>query len=77
MARQDAPSNGIERNNKRELWGWYFYDWANSAFYTTVVTVFLGPYLTEVTKVAADTSGYVYPFGIKVFADSFFAYMIS
>ena len=77
MATQDAPSNGIERNNKRELWGWYFYDWANSAFYTTVVTVFLGPYLTEVAKSAADANGYIYPLGIKVFADSFFAYMVS
>jgi len=77
MATQAAPPNGIERNNKRELWGWYFYDWANSAFYTTVVTVFLGPYLTEVAKAAADTNGYVYPLGIKVFADSFFAYMVS
>jgi len=30
-------------NNRREQIGWYFYDWANSAFPTTVVTVFLGP----------------------------------
>jgi UMF1 family MFS transporter len=64
-------------NNKRELLGWYFYDWANSAFYTTVVTVFLGPYLTEVTKAAADANGFVYPLGIKVAAGSFFPYMVS
>ena len=30
--------------------GWYFYDWANSAFSTTVVTVFLGPYLTAIAE---------------------------
>jgi UMF1 family MFS transporter len=64
-------------NNKRELLGWYFYDWANSAFYTTVVTVFLGPYLTEVTKAAADANGFVYPLGIKVAAGSFFPYIVS
>ena len=29
---------------------WYFYDWANSAFSTTVVTVFLGPYLTTLAE---------------------------
>ena len=39
-------------NNRREQVGWYFYDWANSAFYTTVVTVFLGPYLTGIAKAA-------------------------
>jgi UMF1 family MFS transporter len=32
-------------NHKREITGWAMYDWANSAFSTTVVTAFLGPYL--------------------------------
>jgi UMF1 family MFS transporter len=65
-------------NNRRERFGWYVYDWANSAFYTTVVTVFLGPYLTQVTETAAaSTGGYVYPLGIKVLAGSFFGYVIS
>ncbi len=61
----------------REQVGWYFYDWANSAFSTTVVSVFLGPYLTSVTKAAADASGFVYPLGIPVRADAFFPYMVS
>jgi len=64
-------------SNRRERVGWYFYDWANSAFFTTVVTVFLGPYLTEVTKAAADPNGFVHPLGISVRAGSFFAYMVS
>jgi MFS transporter, UMF1 family len=64
-------------NNRRELFGWYIYDWANSAFYTTVVTVFLGPYLTEVTKAAADADGFVFPLGIKVASGSFFFYVVS
>ena len=34
----------------REQRGWYMYDFANSAFYTTVITLFLGPYLTAVAK---------------------------
>ena len=34
-------------NDKREIFGWAMYDWANSAFSTTVVTVFLGPYLSS------------------------------
>jgi MFS transporter, UMF1 family len=64
-------------DDRRELTGWYFYDWANSAFSTTVVTVFLGPYLTSVTEAAADAQGFVYPLGIPVAAGSFFAYMVS
>src|SRR5262249_17476589 len=34
--------------------GWYFYDWANSAFSTTVISVFLGPYLTHIAENAAS-----------------------
>jgi UMF1 family MFS transporter len=63
--------------SRREQIGWYFYDWANSAFSTTVVTVFLGPYLTSVAQAAADAQGMVYPLGIPVLADSFFAYIVS
>jgi UMF1 family MFS transporter len=68
-------------NNRREQVGWYFYDWANSAFYTTVVTVFLGPYLTGVAEAAAESLGagnrFVYPLGIKVDSGSFFPYVIA
>jgi UMF1 family MFS transporter len=32
---------------------WYFYDWANSAFITTVATVLYGPYLVSVAEKAA------------------------
>ena len=63
--------------NKGEQIGWYFYDWANSAFYTSVVTVFIGPYLTTITRAAADANGYVYPLGIKVSAGSYFPYLVS
>lgn len=64
-------------NDRRELFGWYVYDWANSAFYTTVIAVFIGPYLTSVAVAAADAGGYVYPLGIKVTAQSFHPYVVS
>ncbi|MGH7276117.1 MAG: MFS transporter [Candidatus Rokuibacteriota bacterium] len=64
-------------SSRREQVGWYFYDWANSAFPTTVVTVFLGPWLTTVTKAAADAEGFVHPFGIAIRAGSFFPYVVS
>ncbi|WP_327347060.1 MFS transporter [Streptomyces europaeiscabiei] len=62
---------------RREQRGWYAYDWACSVYSTSVLTVFLGPYLTEVAKSAADTDGYVHPLGIPVRAGSFFAYSVS
>ena len=46
-------------NDKREIFGWYMYDWAISAFSTTVGTVFLGPYLAALARAAADASGMV------------------
>ena len=38
---------------RREQRAWYVYDWANSAFVTTVGTVLVGPYLTAVATAAA------------------------
>ncbi|CAM5363821.1 MFS transporter [Streptomyces avidinii] len=62
---------------KREQHGWYFYDFACSVYSTSVLTVFLGPYLTAVAKAAADADGYVHPLGIPVRAGSYFAYTVS
>jgi MFS transporter, UMF1 family len=63
--------------SKREQRGWYLYDWANSPFFTSVLLVFLGPYLTELAKAAADAHGYIHPFGIPVDARSLYPYLIS
>lgn len=73
--RTDAADEAAGR--RREQRGWYFYDWACSVYSTSVLTVFLGPYLTEVAKSAADADGYVHPLGIPVRAGSFFAYSVS
>ncbi|WP_329015730.1 MFS transporter [Streptomyces sp. NBC_00690] len=62
---------------RREQRGWYFYDFACSVYSTSVVTVFLGPYLTSVAKRAADGDGFVHPLGIPVRAGSLFAYSVS
>jgi len=67
----------VTHTRRREQRGWYFYDWANSAFSTTVATVFLGPYLLALTENAADTAGYVHPLGIPVLAGSFFPYILA
>ncbi|MFF7975185.1 MFS transporter [Streptomyces sp. NPDC007905] len=62
---------------RREQRGWYFYDWACSVYSTSVLTVFLGPYLTSVAEKAADADAYVHPLGVPVRAGSFFAYSVS
>lgn len=66
----------IAPNNPREIWGWTMYDWANSAFSTTVVSGFLGPYLSAVTRAAA-VNGFVNILGIPVKFDSFYPYCVS
>ena len=62
--------------NDRERWGWYLYDWANSAFATTVVALFLGPYLTAIAKSAAGPDGFIHPLGLRIDARSFWSYMV-
>ncbi|GGT47105.1 MFS transporter [Streptomyces purpureus] len=62
---------------RREQRGWYFYDFACSVYSTSVLTVFLGPYLTSVAKAAADADGFVHPLGIPVRAGSVFPYAVS
>ncbi|MGW1806860.1 MFS transporter [Streptomyces sp. NPDC002078] len=73
--RRDAADDAA--GLRREQRGWYFYDWACSVYSTSVVTVFLGPYLTAVAERAADADGYVHPLGVPVRAGSFFAYSVS
>ncbi|MXM67893.1 MFS transporter [Streptomyces sp. HUCO-GS316] len=72
-----ADEAGEIAQRRREQRGWYFYDWACSVYSTSVLTVFLGPYLTSVAKAAADADGFVHPLGIPVRAGSFFAYAVS
>src|SRR5688500_1056652 len=45
------PAEAARR--RREQRAWYVYDWANSAYQTTTLTVLFGPYLTVIAKRAA------------------------
>lgn len=69
----------LKPNDKREIFGWGMYDWANSAFSTTVGTVFLGPYLASLAATAAQAhpDGMARFFGIPIAPDSFLPYTIS
>src|SRR5215212_6910556 len=51
------------KNDRREIFGWIMYDWANSAFYTTVVGALFGDYLTYLAQRAVGENGTVLSFG--------------
>ncbi|MFE6745318.1 MFS transporter [Kitasatospora purpeofusca] len=72
-----ATATDDGRALRRMQFGWYINDWANAAFSATVLTVFLGPYLTSVAKEAADAQGNVHPLGLSIRAGSFFPYTVS
>lgn len=62
------------KNDRREIVGWLAYDWANSAFFTTVVTVLAGPYLTALAQQDVGKGGVVLhlgPFG-SITSDNLF-----
>lgn len=63
--------------SRGEQRAWFLYDFANSAYSSTVVTLFLGPWLTSLAKKAADAAGHVYPLGIQVDARSYWSYLIA
>jgi UMF1 family MFS transporter len=65
-------------NDKREIFGWVMYDWANSAFSTTVATTLLGVYLTGLAQNILGENGTFISFGIlgSVTAKSFFPFCV-
>ena len=44
-------------NRAREQKAWYWYDWANSAYTTTIGTVFFGPYFISLAENAVGDGG--------------------
>src|SRR5581483_11112160 len=73
------PSDSRARSDRREIAGWLMYDWANSAFQTTVLTVLVGPYLTDLAQREVGRNGVVAtlgPFG-SITALSLFPYCLA
>jgi MFS transporter, UMF1 family len=76
------------KNDRREIFGWLAYDWANSVFFTTVVSVLIGKYITDLAQKAVGENGVVlslagfdvvtakslfpYSVGLSVFLQIFF-----
>ena len=77
-----------ERNDRKEIFGWLMYDWANSVFFTTVLGVLIGEYITSLAQKAVGENGVVislagydlvtakslfsYSVGLSVFLQIFF-----
>lgn len=67
-----------QKNDRREIFGWMMYDWANSVFFTTVVGVLIGQYITVLAQKAVGENGVVISFGgyDLVTAKSLFSYSV-
>jgi UMF1 family MFS transporter len=72
-----ASTATAKQYSRREQRSWYVYDWANSAFASTVLTLFLGPYLTSLARAAAGPDGYIDFAGIAIEPRSWWGYMVS
>jgi UMF1 family MFS transporter len=86
---QPAPGVQLDETSRRDQRAWCWYDWANSAFPTSIVTVFLSLYLTMVAKNDALAAGQTCPtrnalvgcnislFGLQFPAGSLFDYLLA
>ena len=82
-----VPSDEAGRRRDQRAWCWY--DWANSVFVTSVITVFFSLYLTTVAVNDARASGQACPtrnalagcdislFGLEFPAGSLFGYLLA
>jgi UMF1 family MFS transporter len=59
----EVTTPAFPKNDPRELFGWKMYDWANSAFYTTVIGALFSPYLTRLAQTAVGENGIVLNLG--------------
>lgn len=71
-------NEAIVKNDKREIFGWLAYDWANSVFSTTVVGVLIGDYITVLAQQAVGENGVIFSLGgyNLVTAKSVFTYTV-
>ena len=71
-------SNSLQKNDRKEIFGWLTYDWANSVFFTTVLGVLIGEYITTLAQKAVGENGVVIHLGgfDLVTAKSLFSYSV-
>ncbi|CAN5497058.1 MFS transporter [soil metagenome] len=70
--------NNPVKNDRREIFGWLMYDWANHAFFTLVLGVLVGEYITTLAQNAVGDNGAIITIGghVLVTAKSLFSYSV-
>ena len=71
-------SNIPGKNDRREIFGWLMYDWANHAFFTLVLGVLVGEYITSLAQKSVGENGAIITIGgyVLVTAKSLFSYSV-
>ncbi len=71
--------NNSGKNVRREIFGWIMYDWADHAFFTLVLGVLVGEYITTLAQKAVGENGVIIAFAgyDLVTAKSLFSYSVA
>jgi UMF1 family MFS transporter len=64
-------------DRRKEQRAWYFYDWANSAFATTIAGVLFAPYLIAVAEQAVGEQGRLHVLGLSIAPGALPSYVIT
>jgi MFS transporter, UMF1 family len=78
VSHTDPRQRKVEKNSRKEIFGWVMYDWANHAFFTLVLGVLVGEYITSLAQRAVGENGAVIAVGghVLVTAKSLFSYSV-
>src|SRR5689334_16882126 len=68
-----------KKNDRVEILGWMLYDWANHAYWTLILGVLVGEYITGLAQTAVGENGAVLSIGgyDLVTAKSLYSYAVS
>lgn len=70
-----SEETNFPKNDRKEIFGWMLYDWANSAFFTAVIGVLIGPYLLSLAQKSVGEDGVVFDlFFFQVTAKGLFSF---
>src|SRR5690348_15298894 len=71
--------NSSGKNERREIFGWVMYDWASHAFWTLILGVLVGEYITDLAQKNVGENGTVLMLGghALVTAKSLYSYAVS
>jgi UMF1 family MFS transporter len=72
------PPTTADTALRRRRQGWFLYGWGAHAFPTTVLAVFLGPYITDLAQSAAGgEKHHLHLFGVTILAESFYPFAVT